>query len=315
MSHNQGQGDDVSGADDLTRIGGIGSKIAERLNAAGIRTFAELASRSADDIAMLLPDVTGLSPARLDSWRDQARELAAATPAQAVPEMPAGGPGNGQHYESFLVRVLLNEGGSVRRTTVQHVRTGTERHWSGLDREALPDFIETAISSSTVSAKAPAEQPSDQAYQPEAAPVAAAAAAPRSGGSQPAAVHGAPLKAHGANLASSVVLSLERTLLRAAEPFTMTMTIDLAEPTTRAGRLAYSAVIVARPMAGGPKRTLAQADGLFATTSPTISIDAAGLPPGAYRLDGAVSLREPGAEHPVGLAAIVEGLLVQVLPG
>jgi Helix-hairpin-helix domain len=308
MSHDPSNGDDVAGADDLTRIGGIGSKIAERLTASGIRTYAELASRSAADIAMLLPDVTGLSPARLDTWRDQARELAATAPAaQAVPETSAGAPDDGQHYESFLVRVLLNEDGSVRRTTAQNIRTGAERHWSGLDREALPDFIETAISASTASAEAAAEQPSDQAYQP-------AAMTPRPGQSPPAAAYRAPLEAHGANLASSAVLSVERTLLRAAEPFTMTMTVDLAAQAIHADRLAYSAVIVARPMAGGPKRTVAQSDGLLGTTSSTISIDAAGLPPGAYRLDGAVSLREPGGDRLIDLAAVAEGLLVQVLP-
>ena len=42
---------------------------------------------------------------------------------------------------------------------------------------------------------------------------------------------------------------------------------------------------------------------------------AAGLSPGAYRLDGAVSLREPGANRAVDLAGMAEGLLVQVLPG
>ena len=54
---------------------------------------------------------------------------------------------------------------------------------------------------------------------------------------------------------------------------------------------------------------------MLATTSPAITIYGAGLPHGAYRLDGAVSLREPGRNQPVHLAALAEGLLVQVLPG
>ena len=179
--------DDVAGVDDLTRIGGIGSKIANRLYAAGILTYADLASRSADEISKLLSDVSGLSSGRLDSWRDQARELAA--------------------------------------------------------------------------------------------------------------------------------LTVEPVILRAAEPFTMTMTIELPESASHGDRLAYSAVIAARPIAGGPKRTVAESDGLLATASPTITVYGAGLPSGAYRLDGAVSLREPGRDHPVHLAALAEGLLVQVLPG
>ncbi len=309
MSENPSQHDDVAGADDLTRIGGIGSEIAERLHAAGIRTYADLASRSAVEI-IKLANVSDMSTARLDSWRDQARELAAAAEAvaaadaaaaQAAPQVPAEAPGNGQHYESFLVRVLLNEDGSIRRMTARHIRTGAERHWPGLEREALPDFIQTAIASAAPSPKAPAEPPSSPAE-------------PRPAEPRPAAALGAPAEPSRAGLPSSAVLSVEPAVLRAAEPFTMTMTIDLAEQASHADRLAYSAVIVARPMAGGPKRTVAESDGLVATTSPAITIDAAGLPPGMYRLDGAVSLREPGRDHPAYLAAMAEGLLVRVLP-
>jgi len=185
--------DDIGGTDDLTQIGGIGSKIADRLYAAGILTYADLASRSADEIIKLLSDVPGLSTGRLDSWRYQARELAA-TAAQAA-------------------------------------------------------------------------------------------------------------------------LTVEPIILRAAEPFTMTMTVELPESASQGDRLAYSAVIAARPMAGGPERTVAQSEGLLATASPTITVYGAGLLSGAYRLDGAVSLREPGRDHPVHLAVLAEGLLVRVLPG
>jgi hypothetical protein len=331
--------DGVAGADDLTRIGGIGSKIADRLYAAGILTYADLASRSADELSKLLSDVSGLSAGRLDNWRDQARELAAAAP-QAVPEspvaevpagevpaaeVPAGAPGDGQHYESFLVRVLLNEDGSVRRTTAQHIRTGSERHWPGLERQALPEFIETAIASAAPSSTAPAEPPyaepppveppPDQARQAEAIHGAPAELVTVDGTpTEPVAVRGAPAPPGPARQTSSAALSVEAAVLRSAEPFTMTMTIDLAEPASHADRLAYSAVIVARPMAGGPKLTVAESDGLLATTSPAVTIYGAGLPPGAYRLDGAVSLREPGRNQPMHLAALAEGLLVQVLP-
>lgn len=304
MSHNPGHDEDVAGTDDLTRIGGIGSKTAEKLNAAGIATYADLTSRSADDIVKLLPDVPGLSAARVDGWRDEAGELAvsaaAAAAAAPAPEIGAEPPGNGQHYESFLIRVLLNENGSIRRTTAQHIRTGAKRHWPGLEREALPDFIEAAIASATApDAQAPAaDQPAEAAVvrapRPAAGPLAGARRARR---------------------ASSAIVSVERIPLRAAEPFTMSITIDLADPARHGDRLAYSAVVVARPLTGGPKQTVAQSEGLIAIASPTISIDATGLPPGAYRLDGAVSLREPGASRPVDLAALAEGLLVQVLPG
>lgn len=303
MSGNLGQRDDVTSVDDLTRIEAIGPRRAARLNAAGIRTYARLASCSRDEIATVLPDV---SPAKIDAWRDEARGLAHAAPARAAAGTSAA---DGQRYESILVRILVNEDGSIRRVTTQHVRTGAERHWPTPERDALPDFIEAAIASAALPAKAPTETQAGQAGNGQPA-----RARPAGAHSAPAQAHGTPAEAQRAPPASFAVLSVERTPLRAAEQFTLTMAIELAEPASDADRLAYSAVVVAVPLAGGPKRTVAKSDGVVATTSSAISIDAAGLPPGAYRLDGAVSLREPGADHPVDLAGIAEGLLVQVLP-
>lgn len=314
MSHNLRQRDAVTGTDDLTRIEAIGPRRAQRLNAAGIRTYAGLASCSRDEIAAVLPDV---SPAKIDAWRDEARELALASATQEAPGAPAArdtqaapeaadpgeSAGNGQRYESVLVRILVNQDGSVRRVTAQHIRTGAERNWATLERDALPDFIEAAIAAAPPPAKPPAETPAGRTGNGQTAP-------PR-----PAVVHRAPDEAQRARPGSFAVLSVERTPLRAAEPFTLTMAITLAEPVSHADRLAYSAVVVAMPLTGGQKQTVAKADGVLATTSSTISIDAAGLSPGAYRLDAAVSLREPGANRPVDLAGIAEGLLVQVLPG
>ena len=314
MSANPEHDQDVARADDLTQIAGIGPKRAERLNAAGIWTYADLAARSADDLAALLPELTGLSTAQLDAWRDRARELAGpavAGPAVTVPAVtvpavtvpaqaePVTRGSNGQHEESFLVRVLLNEDGSVRRTTVRHVGSGVQRQWPGLERDAIPGFIEEAARS----ARRPASEPPvarDAAVAPVApvAPVAAVAAVAAGGG-----------------LAASARLVPGQTVLRAGEPFTMTMTVDLAEAAGGADRLAYTAIVVARPLAGGPKRTVAQSDGLLAAGAPTVLIDAAGLPPGTYRIDGAVTLRESGEDHRTGLAAMAEGLLVHVLPG
>jgi Helix-hairpin-helix domain len=308
-------------ADDLTRIAGIGTKIARRLNEAGIGTYAELVSRSAGDIMALLPDVSGLALARVDGWRHEARELAA---AQALRDRPAAGRGSDQHYESFLVRVLLNEDGTVRRTTVRHVGTGAERHWPGLGVGPLSEFIQA----SAISAPPPAaDSPSAAVPPPASAPPPAAAAGgaePLAGaeppgeavpaaGAAPEATRGEPAGARPAPFTAFAVLSVERTTVRASEPFTMTMTLDLGEGRDRAGQLGYSAVVVAKPLGSGPRRTVARSDGLVPATAPIVTVAAAGLPPGAYRLDGAVSLFEPGG-RPLGLAAIAEGFLVHVPP-
>ncbi len=61
-------------ADDLTKVEGIGPKIAETLTAAGIATFAELAKTEVSKIDEVIVDVRGSHPA--DTWPKQA-EMAA----------------------------------------------------------------------------------------------------------------------------------------------------------------------------------------------------------------------------------------------
>lgn len=58
-------------ADDLKKVEGIGPKIAETLNAAGITTFAELANTTAEKIAEIIADVRGNHVT--DTWPAQAK--------------------------------------------------------------------------------------------------------------------------------------------------------------------------------------------------------------------------------------------------
>ncbi|MCJ7620605.1 MAG: hypothetical protein MUP64_10360 [Anaerolineae bacterium] len=60
-------------ADDLTAIRGIGASMQKRLNEAGIRTFAQLTNRTADDLRELLGDVGRL--AKVQEWIEQAQDL------------------------------------------------------------------------------------------------------------------------------------------------------------------------------------------------------------------------------------------------
>lgn len=59
-----------AGADDLTKIEGIGPKIAEVLNAAGITTFAALADAKDEDTQEMIKDVKGNHQA--GTWNEQA---------------------------------------------------------------------------------------------------------------------------------------------------------------------------------------------------------------------------------------------------
>ena len=63
----------------------------------------------------------------------------------AMPPEP-GGPaaGNGQHYESFIVRVLLNDDGSIRDTRMEHIGTGEVKRWAGWKHDAMLGFIKEA---------------------------------------------------------------------------------------------------------------------------------------------------------------------------
>jgi large subunit ribosomal protein L21 len=59
-------------ADDLVRIEGIGPKVAEALNAAGITTFAALAESNVEDIQNILTEA-GLKMMSPEGWIDQAK--------------------------------------------------------------------------------------------------------------------------------------------------------------------------------------------------------------------------------------------------
>jgi hypothetical protein len=105
----------------------------------------------------------------------------------------------------------------------------------------------------------------------------------------------------------------DRTLLCAAQPFTVTLGLDLTEVAPQSDRLIYNAVIVARQLGGRSGRTLASPHGLLKAGTTTITIDAGGLPPGVYLLEAVVSLRAAGASR-AGVAAMAEGIMLQVLP-
>ena len=84
-----------------------------------------------------------------------------------------GGPaaGNGQHYESFIVRVLLNDDGSIRDTRMEHIGTGEVRRWAGWEHNAMLSFIkESPISPAPPVLLAAPVGPLDAEPHPECAP-------------------------------------------------------------------------------------------------------------------------------------------------
>nr|BFE88018.1 hypothetical protein GCM10020093_106190 [Planobispora longispora] len=106
--------------DDLTKISGIGRAIAARLTGAGVSSYADLAALGSGEIVELLGDVAGITAARVEGWRAQAAQLAGTDEPEP------------SRYESFIVRVLLEEG-APRTATVQHVQTGGYGRWGSWD--------------------------------------------------------------------------------------------------------------------------------------------------------------------------------------
>jgi large subunit ribosomal protein L21 len=62
--------------DDLTLINGIGPAFERALNAVGIRSFAQLAQQTAEELASRMATRVTAERIRRDRWIEQARELA-----------------------------------------------------------------------------------------------------------------------------------------------------------------------------------------------------------------------------------------------
>ena len=240
-----------------------------------------------------------------------------AGPAGAVGpggEAGLGGNATGLHYESFVVRVLVRDLDSrVASTTVQHVGSQAEHRWAGFDEPALFGFIRTHVSPAG-GTPAPLSLPSLRAETgervpataqppevttgkgglavPEPAPGRVGEAPGRAGEGAGRAGEGAGRAGEGA-VAAGLTVRREPRVPRAGEPFTISITLDLTHVEPRpAGRARYSAAVLARPLSGGPPQLISQAQGILSADTPTITVHAAGLPSGTYRLESAVTLVE-----------------------
>ena len=338
MSATIGETASGSAYDDLNRVAGLGQDIARRLNEAGIGSYAQLADCSAGETARVLPGASPLLWGCIDGWRHGAQQVAEGT--AMPPESSGPAAGNGQHYKSFIVRVLINEDGSIRDTRMERIGTGEVRRWAGWEHDAMLGFIKeaNALAAPPVPLATPT-WPVDVEPHPESGPESVAepnvtsvvravsqppitARAPttpspsaQSEASQAAANSAAADAPPPGLLAPIVRLRPDRTVLRAAQSFAVTLSLDLTEVAPHDEQLTYSAVIVARQLGGRSGRTLARPRGLLkkAGTS-SLTIDAGGLPAGVYVIDAAVSLRAAGASQ-ASAAAMAEGIMLQVLPG
>jgi hypothetical protein len=128
--------------DDLKRIKGIGQRVETRLHQAGILSFAQLAAVSPEQISGMLADMIGMSPQKIEDqdWIGQARQFAAEVETDEAIKIPANSTDQ-QHYETFSVKLLVDDDKQVRRTNIVHVQKGTEENWAGWDEKRLIAFV------------------------------------------------------------------------------------------------------------------------------------------------------------------------------
>lgn len=129
----------TSQTDNLEAIHGIGKAIALRLYGAGIRTCAQLAEMTHEDLYELVQGSRpGLTLNKLveEDWPGQARRLVAA--AAAGEEAAAA---DSQHDMSFTIKLLLEADNRVRRTIITHTQSGQELRASGWDVDQTLGFM------------------------------------------------------------------------------------------------------------------------------------------------------------------------------
>lgn len=296
--------DSTRGADDFTRIRGIGSAIQEALYKSGIVTFAQLAGLSEEEIAGHLRGMAVMSAERIvqEEWVDQARELAAENPP---PVLQAGSEGNGQHYATFTVELLLEGNNAVRRTRITYVQAGIPDSWAGWDGDRLLRFLEEKAELRLPAEGGARPAPEVERATPEPEPASTAEA------EAPAPEEEAPQLR---NLAILPAGSSEpRTVIPKRQGYDIKLNIDLgAAAATTEGHLEYALIVYAKPLAGGARRNVGKAHGTAEPTRPlTVTIPGEALTDGAYRLEVELTLSSPATQL-YEMIALLPGNLLHV---
>lgn len=266
--------------DDLTQISGIGPVSARRLGRAGIRTFADLARRTPEELATILAGVAGTSAGRIvaSDWSGQARRLE--TELAVSSNLP-------ERSLSFGLEFRLAADDAVRQTAVHDNQTGADATWPGWNVDRLMGFLHANVPS-------PREPEARTTHGTDSRPLVRvahlASARPRSGGA--AATTDEP---------TAVGLQLVPDPLVAATP-----TLD------------YSAAIAARKLDGGGEFSIVDLHGTVRVDQ-GVALAGAGPPlaSGLYRLVAMVEAYATGhapADRPLWSQAVSGGLVQVTAP-
>lgn len=283
-----------SHADDLQEIKGIGQGIAQRLQAAGVRTFAELAGQAPAELA----PKAGVPTSRVtrEGWIAQASALAERSAVADSDSRGTGVADEAEHRESFVLRLNIDEAGRVGRTSVTHVRSGREGPpWAGWDTARLLEFVSEYVNLSSHEPQLPGPEPQRRPARQDQGQVV------------PAAVPTGEIQVRDLEILSGAGGGSPQRSLEADEPFLVRLRLDDAGAGTQ---FSYAVTVVARTV-GEPRRqtrTVGEAAGTLAAGG-DLEVRSSGLPPGIYRLDGAVRVHQPGLDLPHRLVTIQGGLL------
>jgi hypothetical protein len=156
-------------ADDLKRIPGIGPVIERHLHERGVRTFAQLATRTPEELAGLVAHLPLLSAERIvrQDWIGRARALAREPLGSAAERDPA--QQREQRSATFALELRLDRRNQVVHTHVMHEQDGAEASWAGWSAEQLLAFIHThAVDPGSIPAEDAPMTPETTAQPPAA---------------------------------------------------------------------------------------------------------------------------------------------------
>lgn len=298
--------------DDFQKLDGIGPAMERRLVEAGIRSYGQLTAVSAQELATLLPGITA-EKIEQNNWHGKAQTLAQAQAATAS--------GNGQHYATFTVKLLLNKDNSVRRTHITHVQQEEHKEtWAGWQPKRVQSFIrqhaqiggkqppakaQTAAAASTIPFGKAAASPSfDLRIEPideltmhfvESSPASSAETA-ASTDSEQSVLSQKPSQSTQPESAPeplSVELNTPNNLLEHGHAFNVQLFLDLARLAhDKQTPLNYQAAIYAARLDGGTRQKVGSAYGAINTVAKTVAIDVPSqiALPGTYRLEAEMAI-------------------------
>jgi hypothetical protein len=245
-------------ADNFKLINGVGPAIAQRLQEAGVQTFAELAALSPGDIFVLVGDLAGMSVERIErqDWIGQAQALMSEAARGDSAQAPAAS-ANRQHNQTFTVTLLLDDSNQVRRTRVVHVQNGQESAWAGWHEARLKQFIVNYAN-----LRFPTTANQDPAGVPSLKKLAVV----------------------------SAVADKPGNFIRHNQPFGIALTLDLSEVVfSENNEITVTAIIYARSLENNTPQIVGETVSTTGSTD-TLSLSLVGraVPVGMYRLEALV---------------------------